>query len=461
MRAAISACSVSGTRSADPFPDPLSMSIRIVSSTNSGLPSVRSSASCGSAAGRSPVVPASWLRSCSTSSALSSSDSGSSSIAVDRDASSTPPRPRIEQLGPGEAQDENGRAHPVRDVLDEIEQRLFGPVDVLEEKDERLNLGDSLHHLARRPGDLLRASLPLERLHQPGGETEDVRNRLFGAALAELLERLLERVVVGDPGRRLHHLAEGPVRDALAVWKRAADEDARPLDAVEELSREAALPDAGLAVDREQVRATVAKAPVERVLEELELGLATDERGARAERTSGAVEHVDDPPGAQRAVDALQLERACILDDEAPSCETVGGGTDEDLSGPCRLLEPRCGDRLARRKRRVGTVDDDLPASIPIRASSSSSSTAARIARAARVARCASSSWACGTPNASHDRISGELLHDAPVLDDARRNHLEERVDTTPHDLGVGCLHQTSGIDDVDEQDRRELAFHD
>ena len=61
----------------------------------------------------------------------------------------------------------------------------------------------------------------------------------------------------------------------------------------------------------------------------------------------------------------------------------------------------------------------------------------------------------------SHDRISGELLHDAPVLDDARRNHLEERVDTTAHDLGVGCLHQTSGIDDVDEQDSRELAFHD
>ncbi len=77
------------------------MSIRIVSSTNSGLPSARSSASCGSDVGRSPAAPASWLRSCSTSSALSSSESGSSSIAVER----TRPPPQ-----PGRASSSSGRA---------------------------------------------------------------------------------------------------------------------------------------------------------------------------------------------------------------------------------------------------------------------------------------------------------------------------------------------------------------
>ena len=44
---------------------------------------------------------------------------------------------------------------------------------------------------------------------------------------AQLRDRLLNRVVVGDPGRDLDHLGERPVGDALAVRERAADEDAR------------------------------------------------------------------------------------------------------------------------------------------------------------------------------------------------------------------------------------------
>ncbi len=196
-------------------------------------------------------------------------------------------------------------------------------MDVLEEEDEWLNVCDSLHHLTRSPGDLLWAALPFERLHQPSGEPEDVCDSLLGAALAELLEGLLQRVVVRDSGRRLDHLAERPVRDAFAVGKRATDEDARPLDAVEELTCETALSDAGLAVDREEVRTAVAEAPVEGVLEELELGVATDERSARPDRTRRAVEHVDDSPGSKRAVDALQLEGARVLDHEAACGETV------------------------------------------------------------------------------------------------------------------------------------------
>ena len=83
-------------------------------------------------------------------------------------APSAPPRPRVEQLGPGEAEDEKRRADPVREVLDQVEKRLLGPVDVLEEENERLDVAERLHDLARRPGDLLRASLALERLeHRP------------------------------------------------------------------------------------------------------------------------------------------------------------------------------------------------------------------------------------------------------------------------------------------------------
>ena len=295
-------------------------------------------------------------------------------------------------------------------------------MDVLEEEDERLHLGDALHHLARGPGDLLRAALAFERLHQPGGEPEDVGDRLLGAALAELLERLLERVVVRDAGRRLHHLAERPVGDALAVRKRATDQDARALDAVEELTCETALPDAGLAVDREEVRTAVAKAAVEGVLEELELGVATDERSARPDRTRRAVEHVDDAPGSKRAVDALQLERACVLDDEAARGETVCGRADEDLARPRRLLEPR-GEvhGLARRERRLGVVDDDLArldadARLELELVDGLAHRERGARRPLRVVLVRLRNAERG-----HHGVAGELLDDAAVLHDARR----------------------------------------
>ncbi len=101
MRAAMSACSVSGTRAGPPLPAPLSTSMRIVSSTNSGLPSVRSRSSAGRGGGISPEVPASWKTSFSTRSSLSSAESGSSSIAVER----TRPPPQ-----PGRVSRSSGRA---------------------------------------------------------------------------------------------------------------------------------------------------------------------------------------------------------------------------------------------------------------------------------------------------------------------------------------------------------------
>ena len=182
---------------------------------------------------------------------------------------------------------------------------------------------EGLHDLARGPRDLLRAALALERLEHPGREAEHVGDRLLLAARPELLEGLLERVVVGDAGRGLDHLRERPVRDALAVREAAAREDARALQAVDELAREAALADARLAEDREQVRAAVAHRSREGVREQLELRLAADERRARAERPRGAVERVHDAPRAERAVRALELERARVLDDEARSREPV------------------------------------------------------------------------------------------------------------------------------------------
>ena len=54
-----------------------------------------------------------------------------------------PARTDVEQLGPGHAQEED-RPRPVREVLDEIEEGRFAPVDVVEDHHEWLMGGQEL-----------------------------------------------------------------------------------------------------------------------------------------------------------------------------------------------------------------------------------------------------------------------------------------------------------------------------
>ena len=63
-------------------------------------------------------------------------------------------------------------------------------------------------------------------------------------------------------------------------------------------------------------------------------------------------------------------------------------------------------------------------------------------------------------PERGHDRVAGELLDDPAVRDHAVRDAVEVRLDTPPHDLGVGAGDERGRVDEVDEQDRGELAFH-
>ena len=219
MRAAIIAWSVSGIRF-DAVPP--SSSIRVVSSTKSGFPSVFSSNVF-----RSDGDSSRSASSASSSSSLSSGASGSSSIAAARRRPPPQLGPDVEQLGAGEAENHQRRVlDALGQVLDQLQQRLLRPVDVLEDEDQRPRVGELGGPLARRPGDLLLAALGLDPLEHADGEREQVCDRVVAALGAQLRDRLLDRVVVRDPGRDLDHLGERPVRDALAVGKRAADEHA-------------------------------------------------------------------------------------------------------------------------------------------------------------------------------------------------------------------------------------------
>ena len=103
-------------------------------------------------------------------------------------------------------------------------------MDVLEDQDQRLRLCHQLRPLARCPRDLLLAALAVDGLENAGRETEQVGDSLGWAALAELLDRDVERIVVGDVCRTLDHLGERPVRDALAVGEAPPGQDRDALE---------------------------------------------------------------------------------------------------------------------------------------------------------------------------------------------------------------------------------------
>ena len=335
MRAAISACSVSGIRST-------ARAVRLGQHADRLLEEQRVPFGLLEQRGARRRRGSSSSSSASISASLSSAPSGSSSIAVARTL--PPPHPGRMSSSSGLAEAEKQQrdaAHPGAEVLDQLEQRLLAPVDVLEHEDERLRLRKLLGPGPRGPGDLLLVVLGLHGLEDAGREPHQVGHGLVRAAVAELLDRVVERVVVGDPGSDLDHVGEPRVGHALAVGQRAAEEDRGRLEPLDELSRQPALADSRVAEDREQVGAAVADRPRIRVLQELELRLPADERRREAPGRLGGGNAVD-APGPDRLGDASGLDRPLVLDLEAAERQPVGAGADQDR---VRLDPPAAGGR--------------------------------------------------------------------------------------------------------------------
>ena len=67
------------------------------------------------------------------------------------DLAATPAGTAFEQFPPGRAEDQDRNVgHPVGEVLDEIEQPVVRPLNVLEDEDERMLLGQRLEEAAPR-----------------------------------------------------------------------------------------------------------------------------------------------------------------------------------------------------------------------------------------------------------------------------------------------------------------------
>ena len=140
-----------------------------------------------------------------------------------------PPRPALEQLGPRRADDEQrDAARPVDQVVDEVEQAVVGPVQVLEDEHRGRCVGERLEELPPGGERARRAPPPARRRRRGRRAGARCREQPLGVAPSSAADRLasfslglLRRVRLEDPGLRLHHLGERPEADALAVRQRA------------------------------------------------------------------------------------------------------------------------------------------------------------------------------------------------------------------------------------------------
>ena len=63
-------------------------------------------------------------------------------------------------------------------------------------------------------------------------------------------------------------------------------------------------------------------------------------------------------------------------------------------------------------------------------------------------------------PERCEHGIAGELFDDTAVDGDTMRDALEELRHPPADNLGIGARDEACGVDDVDEEDGCQLAFH-
>ncbi len=143
-----------------------------------------------------------------------------------------------------------------------------------------------------------------------------------------------------------------------------------------------------------------------------------------------------------------------------PRREAVRRRPDEDLARLRALLEAR-GDveRLARRERRVARLRDDLTRLDP--------DPHGKLAVARLEDRDGRAHGPLGVvlvcdrdAEDGDDGVARKLLDGAAVRGDVRGGPLEEGGHAPPDDLRVASGDECGGIDEIDEQRRRELALH-
>ena len=297
-RAASSALSVGGTSTS-----PSSAAIASISVMKSGFPpalsAIRRRSSSGSA---SPI-----------SASASSGASGSSRSGTGQDGRRSSSSGRAMHRSSSGAPVESSRRR-----LDEIEERLLAPLEVVEADHERRLL---LEQLAERPGDLVRARRTVALAQQRPDRGRRLR---VGGQRVELL----------------HDLDDRPVGDPLAVGKAAAADDAG-LDRRRAPPRPAATCPRPRRRPPSRARSATASAPASHACRSDLPAPARDRRTAMRASAPAAPGTASEPERRHRLRLPLQRQRLDRLDHDRLAHERQRRLADQHLARLGRLLEPR------------------------------------------------------------------------------------------------------------------------
>ena len=243
----------------------------------------------------------------------------------------------------GHAQQDQRRLGVLGDVLDGVEQDGVGPLEVVDDQDQRPAAGQDLEQALERPEGVLGQAGVLADAQQLGDPLGDQRAPLLAPEqLGQPAPGLLGGVVGADPGRLADDLDHRPQGDAVAEGRAVAAQDGGLVpEAGHELVDQPGLADPGRAEHAHQVAGPLGRRPLEQPQQQLLLAAPPDHGRGRPPGPAGAVGQ-----DLQEAPDVLRLGRP--LDRHGPGRlgldrvgdQPVGLLADQDLARPGRLLEP-------------------------------------------------------------------------------------------------------------------------
>ena len=359
-------------------------------------------------------------------------------------------------------------------MLDQVEERRLGPVEVVHHDDERPRSRERLEQPPDGPEGLLarpssRAAEPERLGHALGDQLgllvpgEPRRDRRCG--LLAGVQALRARDLPDDLGQR-------PVGDALAVGQAAAAQDRHVAgEPARELPHEPRLAHARVAEHGQQVAGPIADRVAEHGLEHGTLALAPDEGRVEAARKAGGVgEDVYHDEGVDRLA-VLERARPARLDDDRVAHEPVRRLPDQDLVRRRRLLEALgdvdglsgdeqmslrvvAGDHLAGVDADpVGQADAPTRFELAVEDGECVAHLDRRPHRAQRVVLVEDRH-----AEHRHDRVADVLLHDPAVPSDDGAQLAEVAREQVPERFRIEGEAEPRGVDDVGEEDRDRLA---
>ena len=387
-----------------------------------------------------------------------------------------PTRSRLQELGPREREEHDAVVPDVRDqVVDELEQCIVGPVQVLEHEQQGFALGQPFDQLPRRElqvdrvvGRLVQAQSQQQRevacgVVDLGHRQQRARER------CELGPRRVGRLVVEDPRRAPNDLAGSQVRGGLLVGEAPAPQRA-PVrgDDVGELAREPRLPDTRRPEHGYQMWPARTHRALPRRADQRQLLVAPDQR--RVRDRPGARHGLSDQPRRHRLALALGHDRRELLVRERVSGQPPGLRVDDHATRGRRVLQARGrvhdvagGERVLGRRvdrdhglaRAHGGADREVEPRMP------KIELVDPLEHGARSGHGALGVVRARERRAEHGqhRVADVLLDGPAVLLDPAADLVVVELVPFADVLGIGAVGLLGRADHVDEQDRDELAL--